>query len=220
MKCNYCGAEVAEGQIFCLWCGTRQEKKTPAEEKTVPAVAPKPETVAQPAIPVPAVPETQGLERPQPQSVALEMFEPEEVPDRKTRYVPPRLRLPVKRGLWKMLFFGLLTLGIYPTVIWSRIVTELNLTASRYDGKRTMPYFGMLMLTPITLGIFAFVWIHRFCRRIGDELNRRDLDYRFGPATFWLWNVLGSLILVGPFVFLHKLLKAMNKINADYNICG
>ena len=83
-----------------------------------------------------------------------------------------------------------------------------------------MPYFAACALTPITLGIFHFVWMHRLCRRVGDELSRRKLDYRFGAKDFWLWNVLGLLILVGPFVFLHKLMKSMNLINADFNRKG
>ena len=124
------------------------------------------------------------------------------------------------RGLAKMFFLGILTLGIYPTVIWSRIVTELNLAASRYDGKRTMPYFAMCILAPITLGIYLPVWFHGFCSRVGDELKRRKIDYQFGAKTFWLWNVLGSLILVGPFIFVHKLMKAMNRINEDFNRRG
>ena len=119
-----------------------------------------------------------------------------------------------------MIVLGILTLGIYPTVIWSRIVTELNIAASRYDGKRTMPYFAMLMLTPLTLGIYAFVWMHKLCHRIGDELDRRELGYSFGPGTFWLWGILGSLIIVGPFIFTHKLMKAMNRINGDFNTRG
>ena len=57
-------------------------------------------------------------------------------------------------------------------------------------------------------------------RRVGDELRRRNIDYQFGAKTFWLWNVLGSLILVGPFVFVHKLMKAMNRINGDFNRRG
>jgi hypothetical protein len=83
-----------------------------------------------------------------------------------------------------------------------------------------MPYFGMIILSPVTLGIYTFVWMHKFCRRIGEELQRRKLDYQFGASTFWLWGILGSLILVGPFIFTHKLMKAMNKINADFNVKG
>ena len=134
--------------------------------------------------------------------------------------VAPRIQLPTRRGLGKMFFLGLITLGIYPMVIYSRIVTELNIAASRYDGKRTVSFLGMAMLSPLTLGIYAFVWYHNFCARIGEELQRRGVGYKFGPSQFWLWNILGSFILVGPFVFLHKLMKSMNLINKDFNEKG
>lgn len=132
----------------------------------------------------------------------------------------PLLQLPTRRGLVKMIFLPLITLGIYGMVIWSRIVTELNIVASRHDGRRTMPYFAMNMLAPITLGIYPLIWIHGFCDRIGEELRRRKIAYEFGASTFWLWNVLGSLIIVGPFIYMHKLMKAMNLINADFNEHG
>ena len=197
MKCHYCGEEVAENQSYCMWCGTRQEWPEPVPEEPVQRELCLPE---QPAVPQP---------RP---------VQPE--PVRMTGRYLPRLKLPTGRGLGKMFFLGILTLLIYPTVIWSRIVTELNITASRYDGERSMPYFGMVILTPLTLGIYAFVWMHKFCRRIGEELNRRNIDYAFGPKDFWLWGVLGTLILAGPFVFTHKLMKSMNLINADFNVNG
>lgn len=197
MKCHYCGEEVAENQSYCMWCGTRQERPEPVPEEPVQRELGLPE---QPVVPQP---------RP---------VQPE--PVRMTGRYLPRLKLPTGRGLGKMFFLGILTLLIYPTVIWSRIVTELNITASRYDGERTMPYFGMVILTPLTLGIYAFVWMHKFCRRIGEELNRRNIDYAFGPKDFWLWGVLGTLILAGPFVFTYKLMKSMNLINADFNVNG
>lgn len=212
MKCHYCGADVAEGQNYCLWCGTRQEPEKLPEPEIIPVEVPADD----PEDSAPVKPET-----PMPQLPVAQANAPVAVQEiRSFRQEPPRLQLPVKRALWKMILFGLLTLGIYPVVIWSRIVTDLNLASSRYDGKRTMPFFAMVMLTPFTLGIFAFVWMHKFCRRISDELVRRDLGYKFGPAAFWLWSILGSLILVGPFVFVHKLMKAMNKINAHFNVNG
>ena len=132
----------------------------------------------------------------------------------------PKIQLPTKRGLGKMFFLGLITAGIYPMVIYSKIITELNIAASRYDGKRTMSYFGMLMLLPLTLGIFGYVWFHKLCARIGDELQRRGIDYKFGPSHFWLWGILGSFILVGPFIFTHKLMKSMNLLNKNFNEKG
>lgn len=195
MKCSYCGADLAEGRRFCDYCGTEQEGRQDAllwTEEMLDRTAP-------PAPPVAPAPKPEGGQ---------------------ARPAAPRIQLPTGRGLAKMFFLGILTLGIYPTVIWSRIVTELNLAASRYDGKRTMPYFAMCILAPITLGIYLPVWFHGFCSRVGEELKRRNIDYQFGAKTFWLWNVLGSLILVGPFIFVHKLMKAMNRINGDFNRRG
>ena len=61
---------------------------------------------------------------------------------------------------------------------------------------------------------------HRFSKRIGNELTHRDIDYPFGAASFWGWNILGCLILVGPFIYTHKLCKAMNLLATDYNRRG
>ena len=132
----------------------------------------------------------------------------------------PAIQFATNRALWKMIVFGLLTCGIYDIVIWCKLVTELNVAACRYDGKRTMPFFAMNSVMALTFGIAYFVWAHKLSNRIGAEVDRRGYDYKFSASTFWLWNVLGSLILVGPFVYLHKLLKAMNCINADFNVNG
>lgn len=241
MKCDYCGAELSGKEVFCRFCGTRIVRKEPETEPMFafePLPEPAAQTVPDPGPiprPVPAFDEENfswqsSREEPEQQEfipLAPEMESPEynypippmpkPFPDRPE---PPRIQLPDRRNWVKMVFLGVLTLGIYPTVIWCRMVTELNIAASRYDGERTMPYFAAGMLTPITLGIYAFVWMHGLCRRVGSELNRRKLDYRFGAKDFWLWNVLGMLILVGPVVFIHKLTKSMNLINADFNIKG
>ena len=206
MKCHYCGAETAAGIAYCLNCGTRLEQ---AQKQPEPEL--RKAEIPVPVAPVPVVTEREAEE-------AFPVICPAARPA--ARPEAPKLQLPTKRGLGKMFFLGILTLGIYPTVIWSRIVAELNIAASRHDGCRTVSYFGMVMLAPITLGIFPLVWIHNFCYRIGQELRRRRIDYSFGPRVFWLWGVLGSLIIVGPFIYVHKLMKAMNRINADFNING
>ena len=78
----------------------------------------------------------------------------------------------------------------------------------------------LFLVAPFTLGIGAIVWMHRISARIGNELSRRGIAYSFDASTFWLWNVLGALILVGPFVYLHKLSCAMNKLCESYNTIG
>ena len=103
----------------------------------------------------------------------------------------------------------------------SNVSTDINTIASRYDGKKTMHYCLVLFIfSCLTLGIVPLVWSHKISDRIGAELTRRGIDYQFGAGTFWGWGILGSLILVGPFIYTHKLLTAMNLLSADYNVNG
>lgn len=219
MKCHYCDSEVLETDKFCIFCGTKVEHR-PAETEEVDKWESLTD-VAEPMIPV------EELETVYQSPLQVEEVPPAPTPmvwepEEKTVAVATRpvLQLPRDRALWKMVIFGILTAGIYPFVIWNKLVTELNIAASRYDGERTMPWLAMLFLTPLTLGIYPLVWYHGFCRRIGRELKRRKLDVNFGPRVFWLWGILGSFILVGPFIFIHKMLKAMNRINGDFNTAG
>ena len=82
------------------------------------------------------------------------------------------------------------------------------------------PCLLLFLIAPITLGIGAFVWFHKLSNRIGNELMRRQLPYSFGASDFWIWAFLLSIIVVGPFIYLHKLCKAMNFVCADYNARG
>ena len=134
----------------------------------------------------------------------------------------PVKKLNTKRGLLKYILLSCVTFGIYSLVVMCKISSEVNIVATRYDGKKTM-HFALLtfIFSWLTCGIAVLVWYHRICGRIGRELKRRGISYKFGSGTFWFWNVLGSCFGgVGPFIFLHKLFKAMNKLNADYNEKG
>jgi len=125
------------------------------------------------------------------------------------------------RGMIKTILLSIITFGIYGIVFYSNISTDINIIATRYDGKKTMHYCLLFFLVaPITCGIAAIVWSHRICARIGNELRRRGIAYSFGAGSFWGWNIFGSLIGVGPFIFLHKLCKSMNLLCADYNARG
>ena len=133
----------------------------------------------------------------------------------------PVNQLRTNRSLLKLILLSLITFGIYGLVVMCHISSEINEVASRYDGKKTMHYALLFFVFSwLTLGIAPIVWQHRISNRIGDELKRRNQNYEFSAKTFWLWGVLGALIIVGPFVYSHKFLKSMNLINADYNING
>ncbi len=133
----------------------------------------------------------------------------------------PAIQLKTNKGLLKTILLSLITFGIYSLVVMSAVSSEVNIVASKYDGKKTM-HFCLLafIVAPLTFGIAGIVWYHRISKRIGAELARRDINYCFGAADYWLWSVLGSLIGIGPLVYMHKLFKAVNKMNEDYNVNG
>ena len=133
----------------------------------------------------------------------------------------PVAQLKTNRGLIKYILLSLITFGIYGLVVMSAVSTDINTIASRYDGKKTMHYCLIFFIfTGLTLGIAPIVWYHRVSARIGNELKRRGIAYSFGAGSYWGWNVLGSFIGIGPLIYLHKLLKAMNLLAADYNVKG
>lgn len=130
-------------------------------------------------------------------------------------------QLKTNKGLLKYILLSIITFGIYGLVVMSSVSTDINIVASRYDGKKTMHYCLLaFIVAPITLGIASFVWCHRISDRIGNELKRRGIAYNFSAADFWLWNILGSFIVIGPFVYMHKLFAATNKMCAHYNVNG
>ncbi len=135
--------------------------------------------------------------------------------------VAPKAKLRTERSLTKFILLGIVTLGIYDIVVMTHISQEINIVASKHDGKHTMNYLLILLLCILTLGIVGFVWCHRISNRIGDELKRRRIDYHFSAEDYWLWGVLVSMIL--PFAawyYNYKLFKAMNLLNASYNKIG
>ena len=126
--------------------------------------------------------------------------------------------LRTNRGLLKYVLLSLITFGIYGIVVKTHISMEIDTVAAPRDHKSTLNYLlVVLILGPITCGIFPLIWYHNLSNRIGDELKARNLGYEFGAGDFWGWGLLGGLILIGPFVFIHKLLTSMNLINESYN---
>ena len=242
MRCYKCGQTIEDTATFCRFCGTSQGAgaTTVLDDSMNPFAAPAYTAPASEPVAEPQQPaydwqnyQPQPTYQPTYQPAAAPAYQPNAVPGYEPQPKPyqmpvsdaraerrPVAQFPTNRGLLKMIFLSLITFGIYGFVVMDKMVTELNVAASRYDGRRTMPLMSMSLLAGPTLGIYPLIWIHNLCDRIGSELNRRGIDYKFGASTFWLWNVLGSLILVGPFIYTHKLMKAMNKVNEDFNMNG
>ena len=86
----------------------------------------------------------------------------------------PVAQLKTDRGLAKLILLSLITFGIYGLVVMHGMTEDVNTVCGRYDGKRSMNYLLMvLILTPITLGIYPMVWYHTISNRIGADGSNR-----------------------------------------------
>lgn len=145
-----------------------------------------------------------------------------------TAYAPPAnnavsrsaILLTTNRAWWKMFLLGIVTLGIYPMIANELMVHDLNLAASRSDGKRTFSPMLASFLGAITLFVFYFVWNHQYANRLGNELCRRGTNYKISAFHFWIFGILLSFTIVCPIIYLHKVIKATNLINEDFNRRG
>lgn len=125
------------------------------------------------------------------------------------------------RSVLTFVLLTIVTCGIYSIVFFTSLASDLNLAATGRDGKKTMNYCLMaLLLCPLTCGIVQYFWFHNMSERVGEEARARGVNTDFGATTYWLWWVVGSLIVVGPFIYLNELCQAMNKIAESYNTYG
>ena len=128
----------------------------------------------------------------------------------------PRPKLLTNRNMWKLMILNILTLGIYSIWFLNSVSYDLKKVSERGEWKQIN--FGLAyVLSLFTFSIVIDVWHHQIAGRISEALEYRKIDCEFGTGDFWKWFIFGSLILVGPFIYFHKLCKAMNLLCQDYN---
>lgn len=213
LVCPICNAQVEDNALFCPSCGVQfvQPQSYSAETTVLTADMMNEQPQQQ---------DFQGnsdIRQHPPQNNAYQYSSQNgyQVPSGPVR------QLKTNRSFIKTVLLSVITFGIYGIITYGQITDEVNLVCSRYDGKKSMNYYLLLFIVaPLTCGIAAIVWMHNICSRIGNELTRRSVNYSFGAKDFWLWCFLGSFIVIGPLVFVHKFFKAVNKMNESYNQIG
>lgn len=130
-------------------------------------------------------------------------------------YKAPKLK--TDRQMWKLMLFGILTLGIYNIVFFMPFSYDLDKIAPKRDRSRTMSYIFAFILGFFTVNIVIYIWHYQIAERIEEALVRRNIPYKFETKNFWLEYFLGSFILIGPFIYFHKLCRAMNLLCESYN---
>ena len=125
--------------------------------------------------------------------------------------------LQTNRQMWKLMLFNILTLGIYSIAFFIPFSFDLDKIAPKRDGTKTMNYIFAYVFSVFTFSIVLVIWHYQIAERVEEALTRRDIIYDFSTNDFWGWYFFGSLIVVGPFIYFHKLCKAMNLLCEHYN---
>lgn len=124
------------------------------------------------------------------------------------------------RGIVKFFFLSLITFSIYGLVIMCKVTGELRKVREGHGKDKPLPFFAMLVLTPLTLGIVTLVWNHKMAKRLQEECEYRGIASPIKPWQFWVFAILLSELLFFPFYYQAKLFIASNQINAHHNKYG
>ncbi len=126
-------------------------------------------------------------------------------------------KLPTNRSSLKYWIFSFLTCGFYTIFFFIPFSFDIDKIAPKRDGTKTFNYIAAWVCAWFTGSIALLIWLYHITERIEEALEKRKIDYDFSTDDFWGWHIAASFILIGPFVFFHKLCKAMNLLCADYN---
>lgn len=130
-------------------------------------------------------------------------------------YKEPTLK--TDRKMWKLMLFNILTCSIYTIMFFIPFSYDIDKVAPRRDGSKTFNFLFAYVLSLFLGGIPLAVWFYLMTDRIEQALSERGIDYDFGTGHWWGWYFFGSWIIVGPFIYFHKLCTAMNLLCEDYN---
>ena len=135
--------------------------------------------------------------------------------EQEVKYTPPILK--TTRSVLKLIVLSVLTLGLYSIFFFIPFSFDLDKVNPRRDGSKTFNYLWAFLLSLFTASIVLVFWHHEIATRVEEALYKRHIEYEFGTRSFWGWYFFGSFIIIGPFIYLHKLCQAMNLLCASYN---
>ncbi|MBO7276569.1 MAG: DUF4234 domain-containing protein [Bacteroidales bacterium] len=124
--------------------------------------------------------------------------------------------LKTDRNIWKFILYSILTIGIYPIVVFSQISNELNKNLN--DNKKIMEFWKIFLIALsisiilISIGqtngfigmiptLLILGWHEKVYRKIKKELSRRFIEI---PTLFNIW-ILAFPFILGPLVVIISL---------------
>jgi hypothetical protein len=121
-----------------------------------------------------------------------------------------------KRSLLSFILLSIITFGIYGLYWIHKLAEDVNAICEG-DGKKTGGLLKYLLLGIITFGIYNLVWLYMLGDRLQDTAPKYTLNFKESGAAILLWYILGSFIIVGPFIALHIIIKNTNALAEEYN---
>ena len=121
-----------------------------------------------------------------------------------------------KRGLVGLIIFSIITFGIYGLYWIHKLAKDVNAICEG-DGKKTGGLLKYILLGFITFGIYDMVWVYMLGDRLQDNAPKYSLSFKESGGAILLWLLLGSFIIVGPFIALYIIIKNTNALADEYN---
>jgi hypothetical protein len=121
-----------------------------------------------------------------------------------------------KRGLAKLIILSIITLGFYMLYWIHKLAKDVNVICEG-DGKKTGGLLKWLLLGIITLSIYNLVWLYKVGDRLQDNGPKYNLTIKEGGSIILLWYILGSFVIVGPFIAAYIIIKNTNALADEYN---
>ena len=121
-----------------------------------------------------------------------------------------------KHGLAGLIILSIITFGIYGLYWIHKIAKDVNAICEG-DGKKTSGLLKYFLLSLITFGIYSLVWVYMLGERLQDNAQKYNLTIKESGGTILLWLILGSFVIVGPFIALHIIIKNTNALADEYN---
>lgn len=120
------------------------------------------------------------------------------------------------RSLIILILLSTITFGIYGLYFWSKYAQDMNIVCQG-DGKHTRGIIARIVFSMITFGIYEMVWMYGVGERIAENAHKRGRRVNISGGGLLLWYILGSFIVIGPFIALHKMIHGLNDLCYAYN---
>lgn len=121
-----------------------------------------------------------------------------------------------KRNIALVILLGFVTCGIYFIVLHCMLGSETNRICEG-DGKKNMHWLLAALLGVVTLGIYPIFWCAKAMDRLQDNSYRYPgVNVPYDGGNFWLWELLGLFIGIGPLVALAHFVKDVNAYADSY----